>query len=69
MTFTENQDAVSRSELLTSEQAAKVLAISQRKLWSLKANGEIPVVRIGRLVRFDAADLQDFIGRAKILDE
>ncbi|MCC6492588.1 MAG: helix-turn-helix domain-containing protein [Pirellulales bacterium] len=51
--------------LLTPRQAAERLAISPRKLWALTASGEVASVRIGRAVRYDAADLADFIERAK----
>ncbi len=51
--------------LLRSDEAAKLLAISPRTLWSLADEGEIPVVRIGRSVRYDPADLQDYIERQK----
>ncbi|MEE2707788.1 MAG: helix-turn-helix domain-containing protein [Planctomycetota bacterium] len=47
--------------LLTPKQAAESLSISPRKLWALTASGEIPHVRIGRCVRYDFADLQQWI--------
>ena len=47
--------------LLTSHQAARALAISPRKLWSLTATGEIPHVRIGRCVRYVVADLERWV--------
>jgi excisionase family DNA binding protein len=47
--------------LLTSRQAAEALAISERKLWDLTKRGDIPVVRIGRSVRYAPADLQAWI--------
>lgn len=53
------------SGLLRSDEAAKLLAISPRKLWALTDRGEIPVVRIDRSVRYDPGDLQDFIERQK----
>jgi excisionase family DNA binding protein len=46
--------------LLTSRQAAQALQISERKLWSMKASGEIPHVLLGRSVRYPA-DLQQWI--------
>ena len=51
--------------LLTVRQAAKVLSISERTLWSLTASGEIPAVRFGRSVRYDRIDLRRWIERAK----
>ncbi|MGL4511515.1 MAG: helix-turn-helix domain-containing protein [Lacipirellulaceae bacterium] len=47
--------------LLTPREAAAALAVSPRKLWALTAGHEIPVVRIGRLVRYAAADIDAFI--------
>ncbi len=42
-------------------QAAAMLGISVRTLWTYRNAGEIPVVRIGRLVRFAVDDLRQFI--------
>ena len=47
--------------LLTSRQAAQALQISERKLWSMKASGEIPHVLLGRCVRYPVADLRQWI--------
>jgi excisionase family DNA binding protein len=52
--------------LLNAAEAAKVLAISPRTLWSLTDTGELPCVRIGRAVRYDPADLRALIDRRKI---
>ena len=46
--------------LLTPRQAAHALQISERKLWSMKASGEIPHVLLGRCVRYPA-DLRQWI--------
>jgi excisionase family DNA binding protein len=51
--------------LLARPEAARALAIGQRKLWELTNRGLIPVVRIGRSVRYDVRDLATFIDRAK----
>ena len=51
--------------LLRSDEAARLLAISPRKLWTLTDEGQIPVVRVGRSVRCDPANLQDCIERQK----
>lgn len=51
--------------LLTAQQAAEALAISPRKLWSMTASGEIPHIRIGRLVRYPVADLERWIDENK----
>ncbi|MCH8343174.1 MAG: helix-turn-helix domain-containing protein [Planctomycetes bacterium] len=51
--------------LLRVAEAARVLAISPRKLWSLTDCGEIPCVRIGRSVRYDPVDLSNWIEAKK----
>lgn len=51
--------------LLNCDEAAAALSISRRLLWSLTAGGEIPVVRIGRTVRYDPDDLRDWIDAQK----
>ena len=47
--------------LLRAQDAAKALAISPRLLWTLSNRGEIPVVKIGRSVRYAPQDLQRWI--------
>jgi excisionase family DNA binding protein len=51
--------------LLTAPEAAKALAIGQRKLWELTNRGIIRAVRIGRAVRYDLRDLEAFIAAQK----
>jgi len=51
--------------LLTARQAAKALSVCEKTLWTLAQRGEIPAVRIGRAVRYDPRDLDDWIQRAK----
>ena len=53
------------NRLIKCRQAAAYLGICERKLWELSKDGRIPSVRIDRAVRFDIADLDDFISRAK----
>jgi excisionase family DNA binding protein len=56
----------SRSSLLvTAREAAKMLSVCEKTLWSLTARGEIPVVRIGRSVRYSLADLNHWIEKTK----
>ncbi len=54
-----------RRALLTAKEAAGVLSISPRLLWSLTASGEIPCVRIRRAVRYDSDDLDKWIQEHK----
>ena len=51
--------------LLSAKDAAQALSLSPRKLWSLTAGGKIPVVRIGRAVRYDLNDLREWIESCK----
>ena len=46
-------------------EAAEMLAICERSLWSLTKRGEIPCVRMGRSVRYDLADLRKWIDLQK----
>lgn len=49
--------------LLTPRQTAKALSICERTLYSLTKRGEIPAIKIGRLVRYDPDVLKQWIGR------
>lgn len=53
--------------LLTSRDAARLLAISERTLWGLTKVGKIPVVRIGRSIRYDRHDLTRWIEQNKTI--
>jgi excisionase family DNA binding protein len=46
--------------LVTCREAALLLSISERTLWSLTRRGEIPSRRIGRAVRYAVADLRAY---------
>lgn len=47
--------------LIKTKEAARLLGISHRKLWTLTFCGEIPSVRIGRIVRYSPQALRDYI--------
>jgi excisionase family DNA binding protein len=49
--------------LLTPSEAAAVLRISPRLLWSLTKSSEIPCIRIRSAVRYSPAALQQWIAR------
>ncbi len=51
--------------LLKTKEAAKFLALSEKTLWNLTNAGEIRAVRMGRLVRYDPADLEEFVEKSK----
>ncbi|NLF09474.1 MAG: helix-turn-helix domain-containing protein [Pirellulaceae bacterium] len=49
--------------LVDARDAAKMLAVSPRKLWAMTFEEQpgLPYVRCGRLVRYPVADLQHWI--------
>lgn len=52
--------------LLTRQETAKLLGICERTLYDATApRGELPVVHIGRSVRYDPADLRQWIENQK----
>jgi excisionase family DNA binding protein len=51
--------------LLTARDTARALAVCPKTLWALTRSGRLPVVRIGRAVRYDVADVRAFIEAAK----
>ena len=50
---------------LRPKDAARALAIGERKLWELTNRGDIPCFRIGRAVRYDPVDLRNWITAQK----
>lgn len=53
------------AQLLSERNAAAWLGVSPRTLWGLRASGEIPIVRVGRSVRYDVDDLRRFADHHK----
>jgi excisionase family DNA binding protein len=51
--------------LVNARQAARTLAISERKLWEMTKNGEIPHVPVGRAIRYDPRDLRAWVEAQK----
>lgn len=51
--------------LLTYREAGKLLGVTERTIWTLVTEGELPRVRFGRSVRIDPADLRAYIDRCK----
>ena len=51
--------------LIGIRQAAKLLGISERKLWERKNCGEIPCVRIGKRVLFSPDQLREWVASRK----
>ena len=63
-----NGDAAGDSEpmLMTYRQAARVLQVSDRTVWSLiNEHRVLPAVRVGSSVRIDRDDLLAYIDRQK----
>ena len=48
---------------LTVAEIAELLNVSQRHIYKLVAENQIPHVKIGGSVRFDAKDISDWIGK------
>lgn len=51
--------------LVSEREAARLLGISARTMWSIGNRGEIPRVRIAARVLYDSRDLRAYIDRAK----
>jgi len=51
------------SRLLTSQQVADALQCSVRFVWDWTKRGELPAVRMNRLVRYRVEDIEAFIAR------
>lgn len=47
--------------LVKPVEAARLLAISPRKLWELSMRGVVPTIRMGRSVRYSIDELQRFV--------
>lgn len=52
-------------ELLTYNEAGKLLGVSSRTVWNFVDRGELLAVRFGNSVRIDPVDLRAFIDRSK----
>lgn len=48
---------VTPPDLLMARDAAKLLGVCEKTLWSMTDQGELPVIRIGRRVSYDPRDL------------
>ena len=65
MTSTTPNATTTELDLLTYQQAARRLQVSDRTVWSLCKRGDLPCVRVKSSVRIDPADLAAFIERQK----
>lgn len=69
MSESENNNRPNGRLLYKPREAAEILAISERTLWQLANDGEIPVVWVGgkirQVVRYARADLEAWIASRK----
>lgn len=53
-------------ELLGPADVAQRLGVSARWVRAAAASGRLPHHRVGRLIRFDPADVDDFLSRSRV---
>ena len=53
-------------EWLSTQEAARRLGITTRTLYRFVDQGELAAYRMGRVIRLQAADIDDFITRSRI---
>ncbi|MDA8045683.1 MAG: helix-turn-helix domain-containing protein [Actinomycetota bacterium] len=56
----------SSAQLLTIEQLAEQLATSIRHIRRLVAERRVPYIKVGGLVRFDPAEVQEWIDQRRV---
>ena len=52
-------------KLLSYQEAAEFLGVSDRTIWAMVNRKQLAAVRFGRIVRIDPEDLKTFIRKAK----
>jgi excisionase family DNA binding protein len=52
-------------EFISLNELQEILGIGRTKAYDLVASGELPAVRIGRIIRVDKRDLTDWLERHK----
>ncbi len=59
---------ITRSDLLTRDQAAEYLGVTSRTLavWACTKRYNLPYVKMGRLVKYRRVDLEAFIARRTV---
>lgn len=60
-----NGSAEHKDRLLTVEEVAEFLSVSANTVRNKVAAEAIPYIRVGRLIRFDPADIRDWISAQK----
>lgn len=51
--------------LLTTDQTSKHLGITIRTLYTLTQRGDLPCIKVGRSVRYDPRDIEEYLARNK----
>lgn len=51
----------STDRLLKASEAAELLSVSVRSVWSLRSCGDLPAIQIGRATRFRLTDVERII--------
>ena len=54
-----------RGELLTPDEVANLFRLSPKTIYVMAANGELPVHRVSSSLRFDSADVDDYLFYSK----
>jgi excisionase family DNA binding protein len=62
-------EAADRSLLLDSRAVAELLGLGRTKVFQMMANGELPVIRIGRCVRVPRSGLESWIATRTEISE
>jgi excisionase family DNA binding protein len=57
----ENRLLTFQQLLVTSKDAAKMLSVSERTLWSLTNMGKLRRIKVGASVRYAVKDLEEFV--------
>ena len=52
--------------LLTAEQTAEYMQISPRHLWEISNRGDLPRIKLGRVVRYSPTDIRQYLERLKL---
>lgn len=63
--MTTSLESASGATLYTYKQAGAILQVTDRTVYNLVRQGELPAVRFGRNVRIDRRDLEQFIEACK----
>lgn len=50
-------------QLLSADQTGRLLGVTVRTLYTLSQRGELPCIKIGRSVRYDPRDIDQYIQR------